>query len=454
MAPSHTEAMARRCTGGKAPRKAKLFYRHIRDSEGHFTLRYWSDAEGDGLAPLYSFQIFVTYDLSGAKDSELEALARELMDKLPDSTWDPGAIHTRLDTHFLGPNASTEDCIAHYRRFKENPPDGPSMRIVPSYVSEDYLHHHCLFFKIDDPDWEDDEVGLKEVAFDHMSSGQPDVMEKRITAGDAAALCGDVYLMPSEDGNYREQCEGVYKTAVQAGLTDWNSESFSGPVNLTKVEPVDIVASLAVTPPCQSNLNHHFRHLQAHDGHLVLSVWAGYRLPSLYSFQFFITYDLSGAEKSDLEALAKHLRERILDDSMASKPIRFDVHVLGPQATIEDCIVIYRHSKENPPEDQSARIMPSYNRDNDWSYHSYLFMITKPKWEDDADVGMHRVAFDPVESKRCAKKLPVAKRWCTLDEVSKFCKDLYESESTPARSIRDDFEAAYEATKAKGLTEW
>ncbi|KAK7545131.1 uncharacterized protein J3D65DRAFT_673811 [Phyllosticta citribraziliensis] len=453
MASSHAEEMARRCTGGKAPRLAQHFYRHVRDSDGHLTLRYWSGAESS-LAPLYSFQFYVTYDMSGAANSELEALARELMCRIPDGTWDPGAIHARLDVHFLGCGASTEDCVAHYRRFKDNPPDGPSMRIIPSYFSESYCHHHCLFFKIEDPNWKDDEIGLKRVEFDHKESGRPDAEEENITTGEAAVLCGNVYLMPHHDGNFRDECEGLYQAAVKAGLNEWTSDPFSRPVNLMDTSPVDVMASPAALPPRQINLDRHFRYLQAHDGHLVLSVWAGCSLPPLYSFQFYVTYDLSGVENSGFEALARRLHERILDDDMASKPIRFDVHLVGPQATIEDCIALYRHSKENPPSDPSARVVASYNRDDDWSYHSHLLIISKTKWEDRVGGGMRRVSFDPVESKRVANHRPTLKRWSVLYEVSGFCKDVYESVGTPAGCIREEREAAYDAAKEKGLTEW
>ncbi|KAL1387428.1 hypothetical protein HDK64DRAFT_254861 [Phyllosticta capitalensis] len=190
-----------------------------------------------------------------------------------------------------------------------------------------------------------------------------------------------------------------------------------------------------------------------HDDHLILSVWRGRcSLPPLYSFQFYITYDISGSENSELEALAKRIHQKILAPDMAPKPLRFDIHFLGAQATTEHCIENYRQVKQALPDDPSARIVPSYECGDFCGYHSYLFKIPDPEWER-GKVGMMRVAFDPAESDRFAMNRPVMEHRKTVDEVGEACSCLYKSPCSP-KHFREDCESVYKLAKAAGLTEW
>ncbi|KAK8229404.1 hypothetical protein HDK90DRAFT_468856 [Phyllosticta capitalensis] len=222
---------------GKAPRKVKQYFRHRHDADGFRTVSKWSDHQ---LPPLYSFQVlsagnapsvgmhshhqvYVTYDLSNATDSELEKLACYLHYRLfsAHGRGVPGPV--RFDVHLIGPGATTEDCVTHYRRLKNNPPADPSLQIVPSYVCSGHFGnfvHHSLLFKIVDPGWEKDRVGLVEVDFDTSDREWPDE-ENATTAGDALMMTVDIYNTQQEPGNIAEDCEAVYEAALAADLTEW-----------------------------------------------------------------------------------------------------------------------------------------------------------------------------------------------------------------------------------------
>ncbi|KAK8186914.1 uncharacterized protein BKA78DRAFT_355192 [Phyllosticta capitalensis] len=208
-APRHTKNLA--------PRKVKHHFRHHHKADGLRTVSHWKRHE---LPPLYSFQVYVAYDVSAANDSELETLAKNLHYCLFGSHG-MGSGPARFDIHLIGPGASTQDCVAHYRRVRDNPPAHPSMRIVPSYACTGFFYYHSLFFKINDPDWKREYVGLMEVCFDHVKpSSTPRVHERAVPASEALETTGDVYHMQIP-GSIVEDCEAVYEAALAANLTDW-----------------------------------------------------------------------------------------------------------------------------------------------------------------------------------------------------------------------------------------
>ncbi|KAL1387452.1 hypothetical protein HDK64DRAFT_254882 [Phyllosticta capitalensis] len=221
-------------TKNLAPRRVKQYFRHRYDADGFRTVSYWHKYE---LPPLYSFQVrqvphskttsvrlhsqvYVAYEVSGANDSELEALASNLHYRLF-ASHGMGGGPARFDVHLIGAGASTDDCVAHYRRVRDNPPADPSMRIVPSYACTGFFYYNSLFFKINDPDWKREDVGLMEVCFDHVkSSSTPRVHERAATPCEALETTGDVYHMQIP-GSIVEDCEVVYEVALRAGLTEW-----------------------------------------------------------------------------------------------------------------------------------------------------------------------------------------------------------------------------------------
>ncbi|KAK8186917.1 uncharacterized protein BKA78DRAFT_355195 [Phyllosticta capitalensis] len=200
-----------------APRRASFFYRHFQDHDGNPGLSVWCGL--CSLPPLFSFQVYITYDLSEAEKSDLEALAKRLLNKLLDPSI--GVFMIRLDVHILGPGATTEDCVASFRRAKQAPSDDPSMHIVPSYVASDYHYYHCFFFKVSSPDWERNETGLTSVSFEPACPD--DVTDDRAFVEEAMSIDeaqeGTSYLYGCS--SFKEDCKAVYEAAQAAGLTEW-----------------------------------------------------------------------------------------------------------------------------------------------------------------------------------------------------------------------------------------
>ncbi|KAK8154002.1 hypothetical protein BKA80DRAFT_313779 [Phyllosticta citrichinensis] len=160
--------------------------------------------------------VHVTYDVSAAERSGLEALAKRLHQTPLAGTLDASLI--RLDLHFLEPNTSTKDCVAHYNHGKVFAFDDPSLRIMPSYICSGYHRWNSYFYKILNPDC--DGAKSTSVSFDSESSdgatdGVPFLEEP--TSIDAAQEAS-VYFYGSTDA---KDCEVVYELAGAAGLTEW-----------------------------------------------------------------------------------------------------------------------------------------------------------------------------------------------------------------------------------------
>ncbi|KAK8229402.1 hypothetical protein HDK90DRAFT_558158 [Phyllosticta capitalensis] len=199
----------------KAPCRVFYYYRHFRDHDGRPAVSTWCGR--CSLPPLFSFQLYVTYDVSEAETSDLETLAKELHSTLLDCNVNP----IRFDLHFLRPDASTEDCVAHYNYVKQSPPEDPSMRVVPSYVAADYSRHHAFFIKVSSPDWQRDATGLSRVFFEPAGScgihDDPPIREAPLSIEQAKEA--SLYLYDFVD--VKEDCEVVYELAQAAGLAEW-----------------------------------------------------------------------------------------------------------------------------------------------------------------------------------------------------------------------------------------
>ncbi|KAK8173207.1 hypothetical protein IWX90DRAFT_136142 [Phyllosticta citrichinensis] len=204
----------RRKVTASAPTRMLDFYRHYKDHDGYPSLSHWCGK--CCLPPLFSFQVYVTYDVSAAERSGLEALAKRLHQTPLAGTLDASLI--RLDLHFLEPNTSTKDCVAHHNHGKVFAFDDPSLRIMPSYICSGYHRWNSYFYKILNPDC--DGAKSTSVSFDSESSdgatdGVPFLEEP--TSIDAAQEAS-VYFYGSTDA---KDCEVVYELAGAAGLTEW-----------------------------------------------------------------------------------------------------------------------------------------------------------------------------------------------------------------------------------------
>ncbi|KAK7699878.1 hypothetical protein SLS64_011308 [Diaporthe eres] len=140
---------------------------------------------------LYSFSFYFTHPEAFTDTSH----AAELYDTLTrGSIYDSNDVEFRLDLYFL-PNASQDDCIAHYRAEKDargtyqaqvdaaasdvdaQPPsagDDVGSRLpglVASYAHKSRFPYHGLLLIFDAADWREGEQLLTHVEFDPLSRG-------------------------------------------------------------------------------------------------------------------------------------------------------------------------------------------------------------------------------------------------------------------------------------------
>ncbi|KAK8208097.1 hypothetical protein IWZ01DRAFT_483785 [Phyllosticta capitalensis] len=390
----------------------------------------------------------------------------------------------RFDIHFLGAQATTEHCIENYRQAKQALPDDPSVRIVPSYECGDFCSYHSYFFKIPDPEWERDEVGMMRVAFDPAESDRflmnRPVMEHRKTVDEVSEACSCLYKSPCSPKHFREDCESVYKLAKAAGLTEWICQSLRmssvhdlPPFPIThqssahlalqrpcpptlerKLAGVKLLAARSITtdtfkimmdnPPLAPGAADAACHLSSHSRHVFLAHRKLFDSRSCH--QLYVTYDVSEADTSDLETLAKELHNTLLDCNV--NPIRFDLHFLRPDASTEDCVAHYNHVKQSPPEDPSMRVVPSYVAADYSRHHAFFIKVSSPDWQRDAS-GLSRVFFEPAGSCGIHDDPPIREAPLSIEQANVASLYLYDFVD-----VKEDCEVVYELAQAAGLTEW
>ncbi|KAK8238673.1 hypothetical protein HDK77DRAFT_511617 [Phyllosticta capitalensis] len=193
----------------------------------------------------------------------------------------------------------------------------------------------------------------------------------------------------------------------------------------------------------------YYRHFRDGDGYPSLSVWCGRTsLPPLFSFQVYVTYDVSEAQKSELEALAKQLHQSLLPGDLDASVIRLDLHFLGPDVSTAACVAHYQRAKQASEDDPSLRIVPSYVSAGYHSYHSFFFKLLGPEWQRE-DASLMSVSFDSACPDESSNNSTFMEEPSTIEGANEDVRNLY-----GGSGVKEDCEVVYELAQAEGLTEW
>ncbi|KAK7509380.1 hypothetical protein IWZ03DRAFT_434300 [Phyllosticta citriasiana] len=202
-----------------APRRAFSFmssiFNKFEDHNGRPTLSVWMESEPN-LPPLYSFQVYVTFELSPKQTSGREALANELLKfVLPDNN----LFYKRLDVHFMREGEGTTDFIERHHDLVQAKHADFAKAVVPSYACPRFWDYSSVIFVVSDPDWK--QAGLKGVLFDPDPSdtyakAEP-VSERTWSSERIGEILGEVY----NDWEFKEAYEDLYSESREEGLTDW-----------------------------------------------------------------------------------------------------------------------------------------------------------------------------------------------------------------------------------------
>ncbi|KAK7509384.1 hypothetical protein IWZ03DRAFT_427385 [Phyllosticta citriasiana] len=156
-------------TGGGPPRRVYPIYNHFEDCDGRATLSIWFDESRPSLLPLFSLQVYVTYEASPAQNVGRELLAKELFETImgfEDSSFN------RLDIHFLRPGENTANCVEAFRAQKRATDTTVDETTFPICTYQPYWSKNSFAYIVFDQDWK--KVGLKGLCFDTDASPSRD----------------------------------------------------------------------------------------------------------------------------------------------------------------------------------------------------------------------------------------------------------------------------------------
>ncbi|KAK8229397.1 hypothetical protein HDK90DRAFT_468849 [Phyllosticta capitalensis] len=197
----------------RPPSRAYLIHRRYDDHNDRPALSFWIDGQRPSLPPLFSFQVYITYDVSTAQDSDLLELARQLFHNLI-GHMDIGG--KRLDLHFMRPGTSVVDCMERHRLLAENEPDNLADVVVPLYLSADYPSFHSFIIVVSSPEWQQN--GVVCALFDCRDiDPQFPTRELSLSVSEARQLCADIHAALE----WREEYEEMFQRAQDLGMTEW-----------------------------------------------------------------------------------------------------------------------------------------------------------------------------------------------------------------------------------------
>ncbi|KAK8245530.1 hypothetical protein IWZ00DRAFT_490187 [Phyllosticta capitalensis] len=215
----------------RPPARAYFNYRRYPDHNGRAALSVWLHHQRPSLPPLFSFQagterlafpssglterpqVYITYDVSAAQESDIETLASQLFDGIF-GDWDFGS--KRLDLHFMDPGASTADCIQRHRALVATETNELANVVVPSYISHENQWYHSFIIVVSSPEWQHD--GVTYALFDCTATDPKfPVQEKHLPVARARQLCARLYGALE----WREEYEEMFQRAQDLGMTEW-----------------------------------------------------------------------------------------------------------------------------------------------------------------------------------------------------------------------------------------
>ncbi|KAK8208102.1 hypothetical protein IWZ01DRAFT_551806 [Phyllosticta capitalensis] len=197
----------------RPPARAYFNYRRYPDHNGRAALSVWLHSQRPSPPPLFSFQVYITYDVSAAQDSDIETLASQLFDGIF-GDWDFGS--KRLDLHFMDPGASTANCIERHRTLVATETDDLANVVVPSYISRENQWYHSFIIVVSSPEWQHD--GVTYALFDCTATDPKfPVQEKHLPVARARQLCARLYGALA----WREEYEDMFQRAQDLGMTEW-----------------------------------------------------------------------------------------------------------------------------------------------------------------------------------------------------------------------------------------
>ncbi|KAK8186922.1 uncharacterized protein BKA78DRAFT_298018 [Phyllosticta capitalensis] len=198
--------------GSRPPVRAYHFFRRYADDNNREALSVWIDHHQPSLPPLFSFQVYITYDVSSAEDADLEALAKKLYAGLL-CEW--GHYAKRLDVHFMRPGASPTDCMERHRALVQAEPNNLADVVIPSYVTESCKYHSIVII-VDSPGWK--EEGMTIVAFDcSKPNAKFPLQHFKKSLNDTEVMLEDLCSMLK----WIEEYEDMYKKAQELGMAEW-----------------------------------------------------------------------------------------------------------------------------------------------------------------------------------------------------------------------------------------
>ncbi|KAL1387430.1 hypothetical protein HDK64DRAFT_254862 [Phyllosticta capitalensis] len=434
--------------------------------------------------------VYVLHEASPVDKAEREALAKELFDAI---LQDCCSVWNRIDFHFMRPGEETKDCIESHRAHAQAKPTDLARAVVPNYTDWYYRPSHSFIYVVFARDWKKE--GLKGVIFDYDSS-RPGIIREKHLVNDEIESTAYEYCAA---WRWKEQYNEVYGAAHDAGMTDWQevfkaanrlgmdqwldtereshlcsimsfhskgvsrfqqapSHRLSEELSRTHVElsacrrqPKHrhlIPANTSTPRPNLSTIltastGSHGRYDDQNDCPAV-SVWRDSRrpsLPPLFSFQVYITYEVSATEESDLEALAKQLFEDIVLP-LGHFAKRLDIHFMRPGATAANCMERHRALVQAEPDNLADVVIPSYTTKFD-PYHSLIIVVDSPEWKDKR---MTVVFFDPINPDA---KFPVRQYEQSLEEMEMMFEELYSW-----LKWNEEYEVMFKKAQNIGMTEW
>ncbi|KAK8208101.1 hypothetical protein IWZ01DRAFT_542685 [Phyllosticta capitalensis] len=198
--------------GSRPPVPAYHFFRRYDDHNDRPALSVWIDDRRPSLPPLFSFQVYIIYDVSTAEDADLEALAKKLYAGLV-CEW--GHDAKRVDVHFMPPGASSSDCMERHRTLVQAEPINLADVVIPSYATKSNKYHSFIIV-VDSPEWKNE--GMTVIFFDcNNPYAKFPVQQYKKSLDDTAVMLEDRYSMLK----WKDEYEEMFEKAQELGMTEW-----------------------------------------------------------------------------------------------------------------------------------------------------------------------------------------------------------------------------------------
>ncbi|KAK7545135.1 uncharacterized protein J3D65DRAFT_611857 [Phyllosticta citribraziliensis] len=187
-----------------------------------------------------------------------------------------------------------------------------------------------------------------------------------------------------------------------------------------------------------------FQHFQDHNDRPTLSTWyePSEGPPSLYSFQVYITSDMSPTEKPDRETLA---REIFLVLAHPGQYKRLDLHFMHPGEGIDDFMDCHRALVRANYTDITQVAVPNYGYED---YASLIFVISDDSWKHE---GFKGFLFDPKPVDSCLQPEPVSEFTMAIDDIEEIVRDIWDSWEW---GLRDEYLWIYQLADDAGISNW